>query len=447
MAVELMVPEIEELVHKRMFAELRAVLDELDEADVADVLEELPEEEEAVVFRLLPRDRSAEVFSELDTEAQTELLEKLSTESVSEIINDMLPDDRTALLEELPAEVTQKLLSTLSPEKLAVARQLLGYPEDSVGRLMTPQYVSLQPEMTAEQALAKIRRVGKNKETLNVLFLVDERRHLLGSVQLEDLVLAEPQQTLESLEEGSVVSIAATEDREEAVRKAEHYDQLAIAVVDSRNILVGIVTIDDLIDVAEEEATEDIQKMGAVAALEASYFGTSVLTLARKRIGWLIALFVAGSLTATVLHHFEKDFIAATSLILFIPLIISSGGNSGSQSASLIIRGLAVQEISMAHWLRVLGRELSMGLLMGLVLAVFGFLRVWLWGMSLPIAAVVSAGLVVVVLMGTLAGALFPLLLKRLGFDPAISSTPFIASFVDIVGIILYLSIAQAILN
>jgi magnesium transporter len=448
-------PEIGELLEQRRFDRLRAALLELEPADVADLVEGLEQDQAALVFRLLPRDLATEVFSHLEPDRQQSLIASLGTERVAALINELDPDDRTALLEEMPAEVAQRLIALLTPAERSVTQSILGYPEESVGRLMTPDYVRVKAEWTIARALDHIRKYGRDAETVNVIYVIDEGRRLIDDLHIRQFLFAQPQQTVESLMDRKVVSIPATDDREEAVRLMQHYDLIALPVVDSRGILVGIVTADDVADVAEEEATEDIQKMGGMEALDAPYLEIGLSAMLRKRGGWLSVLFVGEMLTATAMAYFEHEIEKAVVLALFIPLIISGGGNAGSQACSLIIRAMALGEVGLRQWWRVLRREITSGLLLGALLGTIALLRIVLWPTRhilygehyVLIGFTVSLSVVGVVTFGTIAGSMLPFLLRRLGFDPAAASAPFVATLVDVTGLVIYFSCAAMILR
>lgn len=447
-------PEIEELIEARDLDTLRETLSALEIADIAEILEDLPVSSRAVVFRLLPHDEASDVFEHFSFDGQEELIRDLSSEELKRLLNDMAPDDRTHLLEELPGSLTQRLLKTLNPEELRVARALLGYPEDSIGRLMTPEYVDAKLDWTVQQTLDHLRRTGAEAETISYIYVIDERGRLIDDLHLSKLVMADPQSKLRDLVEENVTVLHALDDREEAVVTFKKYDRIALPVTDRRGVLLGIVTIDDVFDVEEEEATEDMQKFSGLESLEESYLTARRLLLIRKRIGWLTLLFIGGLVTSRVLSQFGDLLQQFVILSFFIPLVISSGGNSGSQSASLIIRSLAIQEVEPGDWFRVFKRELMVGLAMGFFLGLIlsGLLLGLAWFTdqsvreSLPLALVAQCSVTSIVTLGTLSGALLPLVLKRLGLDPAVSSAPFIATFIDLSGIILYLAFAWLIL-
>jgi len=451
----LLKPEFEELIQARNYDAIRDAFGEMDPPDIAEVIEDLPPEDSGVIFRVLPRDTATKVFEYLPVDQQTEVVETLGTEQMVGVLNGMAPDDRTRLLEELPAEVTKRALSTLTPEQMKVARQLLGYPEGSAGRFMTPRYLAVRPSWTAQQALEYVREHGKDIETLNVIYVTDEKGVLLDDIRLGVLVLAKPDQLVSTLNDASLVSIPATATRDEVVATFEKYDRVALPVTDSRGVLVGMITVDDVLDVAEQKATEEIQGLGGVEALDAPYFDVSFGSMVRKRGGWLSALFLGEMLTATAMSGFSAEIEKAVVLTLFLPLIISSGGNSGSQATSIIIRSLALREVRLGEWWRVCWREISSGLALGLLLGTIGFIRIVLWAKVfhlygehyLLVAITVGLSLVGVVLYGNLVGSMLPFLLRRLGFDPAKASAPFVATLVDVSGLIIYFTTASLILR
>lgn len=448
-------PEIQGLVESRDFKGLREAMVEFAPADAADLLSSLKPEDRAVVFRLLPAALAADIFEYLEPDQQEELLHGLGQNTVAEILNEMAPDDRTALLEELPGSVTRQLVDLLSPEERRIATQLLGYPENSVGRLMTPDYVAIRDSWTMTEVLEHLRRIGRDSETMNVLYVVDERGRLRDDIRLREVILTPPEKRVAEIADYHFVSLQATDDQEEAVRAFERYDRVALPVADSQGVLVGIVTVDDILDVATQEATEDIQKIGGVQALEEPYLETGLLSLVRKRAVWLCVLFLGELLTTTAMEHFEAQLAQALVLSLFIPLIISSGGNSGSQAATLIIRALSLGEIGLKDWWRVMRREILSGLALGSVLGGVGFLRIVIGAQFstvygphyVLVGATVGATLVGIVLWGTLSGSMLPFVLRRVGLDPAVSSAPFVATLVDVTGLVIYFSVAVVLLR
>jgi magnesium transporter len=450
----LLKPEFEELIRSRDWNSLREAFTEMDPADAAEVIEDLPAQESGVLFRLLPRDMAALVFEYLPPAQQSEVVGTLATEELKNLLNEMAPDDRTRLLEELPAEVTRRALTSLSPTDLKVARQLLGYPEKSAGRYMTPEYLTLPGNLSASEALDYVRSHGQGRETLHVLYIVDAKGRLLDDVRLASLVLAKPNTRVSDIHDRQLVSIPATADREEVIAFFEKYDRVVIPVTDSQGVMLGIITVDDVLDVAEEEATEDIQRMGGMEALEAPYLESGLLEMLRKRVGWLTLLFLGQMFTATAMAHYQDAIAQAVFLGTFVPLIISSGGNSGSQATSLIIRALAVRDVSLRDWWRVAMRESISGVALGVFLGVLGALRIALWPGHetlygehfLWVGVAVGFSVLGVVTFGTLCGSMLPFLLRRLGLDPATASAPFVATLVDVTGVVIYFTVASLLL-
>ena len=379
----------------------------------------------------------------------------MGREEVTSILNEMSPDDRTALLEELPSSAAKQLIMYLSAEERKVAQTLLNYPENSVGRLMTPDYVAVKPEWTVKEALDYIRENGNDSETLNLIYVVDSKGKLIDDIRIREFLLSPLDGKINDLMDENFIALHVADDQETAVEVFKKYDRVALPVVDAFGVLIGIVTVDDVLDVAEEEATEDIHKLGGVEALEESYATISLFDMVKKRAGWLSILFVGEMFTATAMGFFEGEISKAVVLALFVPLIISSGGNSGSQAATLVIRAISLGEITLRDWWKVMKREILTGLLLGAILAVIGFLRISIWQASSSmygpdwffVALTVSFALVGVVLWGTLIGSMLPIILKKLGFDPATSSAPFVATLVDVTGLVIYFSVAIVILR
>jgi magnesium transporter len=451
----LLQPELKELIRERDFNRLRETLADFPAADIAEILADMEAADKAVLLRILHKHEAAEVFEYLSVEDQESLLRALGSEEVAKILNELAPDDRTALLEELPAPATQKLLQLLQPEERKVAVGLLGYPRGSVGRRMTPRYVSIQQGWTVAQVLEHLRRVGRDQDTLNQMYVVDERGRLVARVRLRELVVAELATPVVELLEQPVNALNVTDDQETAIAAFQKYDLTVIPVVDSHGCLVGVVTVDDILDVAEREATEDMQRLGGMEALDAPYLTIGLTRMIRKRAGWLALLFLGEMLTATAMGYFEAEIEKAVVLSLFIPLIISSGGNSGSQATSLIIRAMAVGDVALRDWWRVLWRELVAGMALGAVLAAIALVRILAWPTRAQlygphyvlIAATVACSLIGVVLFGSIMGAMLPFMLRRIGFDPAVSSAPLVATLVDVTGLVIYFSVAYSILH
>ena len=461
MVGKLLEPEIRSLIEARNFAALREVFREWPPADVAEVILDLPEDEQVIIFRVLPHDLAADVFEYLDFDAQQTLLRAMAHEQVAAILNEMAPDDRTALLEELPSAAARQLIRSLTPEERRVATALLGYPEDSVGRLMTPDFIAVKEDWTVQHVLDYIREHGQDSETLNVIYVVDDSGKLIDDIRMREFLLKPLTARVRDLMRKTFVALNVTDSQQDALNIFRKYDRTALPVVDSNGVLLGIVTIDDMLDVAEQEATEDIQKFGGMEALEEPYMRIPLWRMVRKRAGWLVILFLGEMLTATAMANYQEELAKALVLALFLPLIISSGGNSGSQASTLMIRAMALGEVTLRDWWRVMRREVQAGLALGAILGVIGVLRVGAWaivgeqyfhrqpyGPYWPLVALtVGISLVGVVIWGTLSGSMLPFLLRRIGADPATSSAPFVATLVDVTGLIIYFSIALLIMR
>ncbi len=455
MLTQLLKPEIKSLIQEKQFAVLKEVIQEWPPADVAELIVELDESERVLIFRLLNRELAADVFEYLDVDTQLELIKSMGKEETAAILNEMDPDDRTALFEEIPAQALQQLLALLTSEEKKIAITLLGYPENSIGRLMTPDYLAIKADWTVQEVLNYIRQVGKSKETLNVIFVIDEKGKLLGQIDIRDILLSPPEQKISELYDENITPLNVFDDQEKAVSVLQKYDAVALPVVDNNGVLLGIVTVDDIMDVAQEETTEDIQKQAAVQVLEVPYSEVSIFNMIKKRAGWLSLLFIGEMFTASAMAIFEEEIARAVVLALFVPLIISSGGNSGSQASTLIVRAMALGEITLKDWFKVMRRELLTGLSLGIILGLIGFVRIVLWQEAthlygehwLSVAITVFFSLIGVVMWGTLIGSMLPFILRRLGFDPATSSAPFVATLVDVTGLLIYFSIAIEILK
>ena len=447
--------ELAAVLRARDYAQLRDMMRNRHASDLAALLTELSLEDQVVVFRVLPRKDATAVFEYLSQDAKKALLKAMAQEDVATLLNNMAPDDRTMFLEELPATVTRELLALLTPEERSVALTLLGYPERSVGRLMTPHYVAVQEHWTVRDVLDHVRTHGQDSETLNVIYVVDEQGALIDDVRIREFLLAPVDKRVADLMDRRFVALKASDDQEAAVAMFRQYDRSALPVTDTAGMLIGIVTIDDVLDVAEATATREIQRIGGSEALDEPYMHIAFGRMIQKRAGWLTALFLGEMLTATAMGAFEEEISKAVVLALFVPLIISSGGNSGSQAATLVIRALALGEVGLRDWWRVMRREILAGLSLGAILGSIGFLRISLWSAFsdmygehwLLIAVTVALSLIGVVLWGTLTGSLLPLLMRRLGFDPAASSAPFVATLVDVTGLVIYFSVALVVLR
>lgn len=454
MSLELEAPSLQQQFEEVVAQQNQlAIADFLNEQNISDVAELIYNnaEYEAPIIANMSIHRASKVFKILDLSVQKLIIKELPPNKTAELLNDLPADDRTDFLEELPNTTIRELIKLLNPEELKITLAMLGYPEDSVGRLMTPDYVYVYAHNTVAEVYETIRKFGKNSETTDVIYVIDNNGELLDDIRIRDFILATPDKLVSDLMDDRVVALNVNDDQEHANNVFKMNNRVALPVTDDNNKLLGIVTIDDMLWVANEEFSEDMQKMGGTEALNEPYLDTPLFSLFKKRIGWLVVLFLGELLTASVMQYFEHEIQKAVVLALFVPLIISSGGNSGSQASTLIIQAMAVGEITIAHWWRVLRREISSGLMLGAVLGVIGFIRVIVWHSIVPeiygdhfmrIALAVGFSLVGVVLWGTLSGSMLPLLLKKLGADPAVSSAPFVATLVDVTGLLIYFSAA-----
>jgi magnesium transporter len=419
---------------------------ELIAPELIDTLNAMDKPDQVLFFRALPRNVAVEVFSELDPDTSDSLLLSLTNAETRRLLENLNPDDRTEILGELPGQVTQRLLTLLGPEDLKEARQLLGYPDESVGRLMTPDYLAVRADWTMSEALSHIRKHGHESEMLNVIYVTDARGKLIDALPLQRFLLAPPESRVRDIMDDTYISISAYEDQEEAVRLMQKYDRLAIPVVDSQGILLGIVTFDDVFHIAEEEATEDFHRSAAVTPLKRSYWETGPWVLFRARIGWLAILVMVSLVSSGVIAAFEETLATFVALTFFIPMIIGTGGNAGSQSATLMIRSISTDDVRMNDWLKVFLKEVFIGLMIGVTLGVIGFTLGWFRGGHM-IGVVVFATMITMLVATNLIGILLPFVLTRARLDPAIASGPLITSVADAVGLLIYFSYARALLG
>lgn len=430
---------------------LQEYLDNLNISDVEDLIDELPDHA-PLFIDTLSLHRAINVFRILDNPTQERIINKLPGQKISKILNGLPPDDRTSFFGELrDRDLLHRLVSLLSPEDRKEVFTLLSYPEDSIGRLMTPDFLAIDQNMTVEKALAYIRKNGKNSETIDVIYILGEDSKLIDDLPIRKLLISDPTAVLSDLVDGRLITLNANDPVEEGIKIFKMNNRVALPVVDSSRMLLGIVTIDDILWVADEEYSEDMQRMGGTQALEEPYLDLPIHRLVKKRAGWLIVLFIGELLTASVMQYYEEQLAQVIVLTLFLPLMISSGGNSGSQASTLIIQAMATGEVRLRHWWRVFRRELVSGFSLGTILGIIGFIRIYVWHFIFPdlygdnwilVGLTVALSLIGIVLWGSLIGSMLPFILRRLGADPATSSAPFVATIVDVTGLIIYLTIA-----
>lgn len=456
MLLQLIKPEFQELIEAKNWVALKDVLADVPAADISDMLVELEGDIAVVVFRLLKKSKAADVFAELPSNKGVQLIELFTTQQLTDVMGNLEPDEAVSLLDELPGHLTQLVMNTMKPEDQKQVKKLLGYPEESVGRLMTPRYVRVKKDWTVSRSMEHIRKYANIAETLNVIYVVDDRERLIDDLRITALIVAGLEQTIDELMDESFNALNVNDDQEEAVKMFAKYDRVALPVIDSDGILVGIVTVDDVIDIAEEETTEDMQKMAGMDALDDYYSQTAIFEMVKKRLGWLSILFVGQILTALTMGHYEELLQKVVFLSFFVPLIISSGGNSGTQAATLIIRALATDDIKFENWKKVLRRELTSGLMLGSFIGILGFTTLLIWESvegqpfnleTILTSAVVGSSLLIIVLFGNFVGSMLPFVMTKLKLDPAVSSTPFVATIMDVSGIIIYFTIALALLS
>jgi magnesium transporter len=447
--------EFEDVISSGDDDRIHQFLDEQNISDVADLIYE-NEDQEAYILSRLSIHRAAGLFKILEHPTQEKIIQELPPSKTAELLNELPPDDRTSFLEDLPNEVVRELIKTLNPEERKVTLSLLGYPENSVGRLMTPDYVYVNERNTVDEVLNIIRHVGSNSETIDVIYVINDKGELQDDIRIREFILASPQTKVSELMDGRVISLKVNDDQEIANEVFKMNNRVALPVTDDKNVLLGIITIDDVLWIANEEFSEDIQKIGGTEALDEPYLEMPIFKLFKKRITWLVVLFIGEMFTATAMGYFEDEIAKAVVLALFVPLIISSGGNSGSQASTLIIQAMAVGELTIRDWWRVIRREFMSGLMLGSILGLIGFFRVLVWSQIFPqmyglhflaISFTVGVALVGVVMWGTLCGSMLPIILKRLGADPAVSSAPFVATLVDVTGLLIYFSVAYMFLQ
>ncbi len=439
---------VKELLETKQYTKLRQMLADMNSADIAVILEELPEEELLKIFRILPKSMAADVFSYLEVEHQQSLITSMSEKDAAGIIDNLMADDATDLLEEMPANIVKKILSNASAETRRDINHLLRYPEDSAGSIMTVEYVDLKENMTVEEAIARIRQIGVDSETINICYVLDAKRKLLGTVALRYLLISPSDAIIGEIMHENVIFINTLMDQEEVARQFQKYDFTAMPVVDNEERLVGIITVDDIVDIMEEEATEDMEKMAAIVPSDKPYMRTGVFETWKKRIPWLLLLMISATVTGKIITHYESALGSYVVLTAFIPMLMDTGGNAGGQSSVTIIRGLSLNEIEFKDIFAVIWKEARVAVLCGITLAATNFVKVMLIDhVTMPVAAVVCLTLVVAVFFAKVVGCTLPMFAKKIGFDPAVMASPFITTIVDALSLAIYFQFATHILG
>ncbi|MBR4721292.1 MAG: magnesium transporter [Clostridia bacterium] len=443
-----MINDIIELITEKQYTKLKAILSDMEPVDIAQLFEDLPERYMPLLYRLLPKESAAEVFVELDSDTQEMLIRGFSDTELKDVLDELYLDDAVDIIEEMPANVVKRIISHSAPEMRNSINEILKYPKDSAGSIMTIEFIELKEDMTVHDAFTKIRRTGVDKETIYTCYVTDRNRVLKGLVSAKDLLLSEEDCVIADIMEKNPICVNTMDDKEDVARALSKYDFLSLPVVDNENRLVGIVTVDDAIDVIEEEATEDIEKMAAITPSEKPYLKTGVWDTFLQRIPWLLLLMISATFTARIIAHFENALQSLVILSTFIPMLMDTGGNSGSQASVTIIRGISLDEIEFKDIFKTIWKEIRVSLLCGIVLAAANFIKMMiLKEASLPIAAVVCLTLVCTVFFAKLVGCTLPLLAKKIGFDPAVMASPFITTIVDAMSLFIYFNIATTLLH
>lgn len=445
--IEKIKDEIIELLTNKRYSNLYKYLEQITSQDISALFEELTPEDRAIVFRLLPKDEAAEIFAYMDSDLQEDLINKLTDKELKLVIDELYMDDTVDLIEEMPSNVVKRILKNVSKEDRKTINELLKYPSDSAGSIMTTEFIDLKVNMTVDQAFEKIRKIGLDKETVYTCYVLDIKRVIIGTVDIKELLLADRDALIKDIMETTVITVNTLEDKEEVAKAFDKYDLVALPVVDKENRLVGIVTIDDAIDVLQDETTEDFEIMAAMTPTENSYFKTSVFKHAKNRILWLLLLMVSSMITGGILTHYEEAFAAVPLLVSFIPMIMGTGGNCGSQSSTLIIRGMAVDEIEPRDFLKAIWKEIRVALIVGSTLAVVNGIRIMVQYNNLKIAVVLGLTLIGTACLAKTLGCALPMLAKKLKIDPAIMAAPLISTILDSCSILIYFNIAVAILH
>lgn len=439
--------QIIELIENKRYSNLNQYIEQLNPQDLSLLFEELSEEDMVLLFRLLKKDEAADVFSYMEPDLQEKLINCLTDKELKLVIDELFMDDTVDLIEEMPSNVVKRILKGVNKEDRNTINELLKYPEDSAGSIMTTEFVDLKVNMTVEEAFKKIKKIGLDKETIYTCYVLDIRREILGVITVKDLLLADQDTKIKDIMETNVITVNTLSDQEEVVKQFDKYDIMALPVVDKENRLVGIITVDDAIDVLQDENTEDFEIMAAMTPTEDSYFKTPVWKHAKNRIIWLLLLMISATLTGAILTHYEEAFAAIPLLVSFIPMIMDTGGNCGSQSSTLIIRGMAMDEIKLKDYFKAVWKEIRVALLVGIALALVNGIRVMIQYQNLQLALVLSLTLIGTVCLSKILGCSLPMLAKKLKLDPAIMAAPLITTIVDSCSILIYFTIAVAVMH
>ena len=442
------VEEIRELLGKGQYTRLRQIIKELNDADIADYLEEMEEEEVIKIFRILPKDKAADVFSCLEIDQQQSVITSLSDKDAGRIIDNMMSDDAKELMEEMPANVVKRLIANTSADTRKAINHLMRYPEDSAGSIMTVEYVDLKEHQTVSQAIDRIRKVGVDSETINICYVLDNTRTLVGTVALRYLLLSAPNAVIGDIMHKSVVSLHTLMDQEEVARQFKKYEFTAMPVVDNEDRLVGIITVDDVVDILEEETTEDIEKMAALMPSDKPYLKMTVFDAFKKRIPWLLLLMISATFTGRIITSFEDALSRYVVLTAFIPMLMDTGGNAGGQASAVIIRGISLDEIEFADWFTVVWKEIRTAVLCGVTLSLCNFAKLILFDqVGVQVAFVVCVTLLMAIVVAKVVGSTLPMLAKRIGMDPAVMASPFITTIVDAISLLIYFRVAALVLG
>lgn len=445
--MEEIIDKIQDLLKEKKFFELKKYLENIEPEDIAIILNEVSEEECVIIYRLLNKDVASDVFVELDSDIQEKLIGFFTDKELKEVLDEIFLDDTADIIEEMPANVVKRILKNIDKNDRKIVNELLKYPDDSAGSIMTPEFIDFKEDMTIKDAFDKIRRVGEDKENIYTGYVLTKTRKILGKVDVEDMILANDDDNITEIMKKDIIVVNTYDDQEEVVKKLEKYDEFVLPVVDTEERLVGIITVDDAIDVMQEETEEDFEVMAAVTPSDESYFKTSVLTHAKNRFVWLLLLMISSTLSGAIINHYESAFAALPILVAFLPMIMDTGGNCGSQASTLIIRGLATDEIKMKDIFKVIWKEFRVALIVGVILAIVNGIRIYIQYKQLNVAFIVSLTLICTVVLSKLIGCTFPIVAKKIKLDPAIMAAPLISTIVDSTSVFIFFNIALLIIG